>query len=229
MPYSLDYARTNKRLIKGMNSKKLIWTRCEDAAAVAVAARYRILATAQESIAARGRFSIVLAGGNTPEKSYALLASNENQWSAWHVYFGDERCLPTTHPHRNSQMAHRTLTGQIPIPVAQIYPIPAEQGAEIGAQRYAELLADVLPFDLVLLGMGEDGHIASLFPGHIHPDQLAVVPVHNAPKPPADRVSLNITTLNSCRLLLFLITGSGKREAVVHWRSGANLPVSAIH
>ena len=211
-----------------MNDNKLIWTQCKDATAVAVAARNRIMASAQASIAARGRFSIVLAGGSTPEKSYALLTSGESKWSAWHVYFGDERCLPTNHPQRNSQMAHRTLTGQIPIPADQIHPIPAEQGAEAAAQRYSELLAGILPFDLVLLGMGEDGHTASLFPGHIHPDKLPVVAVHDAPKPPADRVSLNTITLNSCRQLLFLITGNGKRKAVARWRGGASLPVSAI-
>ena len=206
----------------------LIWTLFEDATAVAVAARDRILAAARESIAARGRFSIVLAGGSTPEKSYALLAATESAWDAWHIYFGDERCLPADHPQRNSQMTRRTLTGQVPIPASQIHTISAELGAETAAQHYSKLVAATLPFDLVLLGMGEDGHTASLFPEQIHPHELTAVPVHNAPKPPPDRVSLNTATLGSCRQLLFLITGGGKRDAVAYWRSGINLPVSAI-
>jgi 6-phosphogluconolactonase len=99
-------------------------------------------------------------------------------------------------------------------------------GAEAAATVYAGLVRPVLPFDLVLLGMGEDGHTASLFPGHRVADNRLVIPVHDAPKPPSDRVSLTFAALSACRLMLILITGSGKREALRAWRAGDPLPVA---
>jgi len=204
------------------------WIVLEDAEAVARRACDEILKIAQNAIEARGRFSIVLAGGTTPERCYALLAQSESDWNHWHVYLGDERCLPVDDPERNSLMAARTLTDQVPIPSDQVHPIPAELGAEAAAQTYETILKDALPFDLVLLGMGEDGHTASLFPGHEHPQDALVLPVHDAPKPPPDRISLSPKALGSCRELLFLITGAGKQTAVKAWRDGAALPIAGI-
>jgi 6-phosphogluconolactonase len=204
------------------------WIVLEDAESVALRARDEILAIAASAISTRGRFSIVLAGGTTPERAYALLADSESDWAHWHVYLGDERCLPAYKQDRNSVMASRTLTDKVPIPATQVHPIPAEYGAEEAALLYENELVSALPFDLVLLGMGEDGHTASLFPGQVHDAKRLVLPVHHAPKPPPDRVSLSPRALAACRELLFLVTGAGKKEAVRRWRDGEAIPIAGI-
>lgn len=204
------------------------WTLLDTAEEVAEAACQRILRAADSAINMRGSFHLVLAGGTTPQRAYELLAQGEADWSHWHLYFGDERCLPRNHPERNSQMAEQALTSKVPIPTEQIHPIPAELGAELAAEHYAQSIASHLPFDLVLLGMGEDGHTASLFPRQEQTLNTLTVAVHNAPKPPAERVSLNYPALGNCRALLFLITGEEKRDAVAQWRGGTSLPVSLI-
>ena len=104
----------------------------------------------------------------------------------------------------------------------------AELGPEAAAASYAPLVEAALPFDLVLLGMGEDGHTASLFPGHAVPEGALVIPVHDAPKPPADRVSLTPMALTAAREVLILVTGVGKRQALAAWRDGADLPVARV-
>ena len=206
----------------------LSWRPLGSAEAVAREACSRILQAAREAISERARFSIVLAGGGTPAQTYRLLAKSASAWDHWHVYFGDERCLLPTDPQRNSLMAARALTDKVSIPRNQIHPIPAELGPEPAALHYAEEISDALPFDLVLLGLGEDGHTASLFPGQEHPIETAVLAIHQAPKSPANRVSLSPQTLASCRQLLFLVTGSGKRGAIARWRQGENIPAAGI-
>jgi len=200
----------------------------EGADAVAEEATRRILLAAEQAVAERGRFHIVLAGGGTPQSVYRRLAQFPAAWAAWRVYFGDERCLPADHPERNNVAATRTLLGQVPIPAQAVYAMAAELGPEAAAAAYAPLVARALPFDLVLLGMGEDGHTASLFPGHAVPDGHLVIPVHDAPKPPADRVSLTPAALTSAREVLILVTGASKREALAAWRDGADLPVARV-
>ncbi len=207
---------------------ELAWVRFDSAEEVAQAACQYILKIAREAITLHGQFRLVLAGGTTPERTYRLLASAQADWSHWHLYFGDERCLPPTDSARNSRVAEQAWTGQVDIPPSQIHPIPAELGPEQGAANYGQLISNVLPFDLVLLGMGEDGHTASLFPGHRHPPGSVAVAVHNAPKPPPERVSLSATTLGNCRHLLYLITGASKRQAVTAWQKGESLPISQI-
>ncbi|MCG8429487.1 MAG: 6-phosphogluconolactonase [Chromatiales bacterium] len=197
--------------------------------AVATAAADLIIAAAAEAIHERGAFHMVLAGGSTPARCYQLLTQHATSWQQWHLYFGDERCLPPEHPERNSRMAAETLTNKVPIPTHQVHPIPAHLGAEQAATSYATLIEAILPFDLILLGMGEDGHTASLFPDHQHPAEKSVVAVSDAPKPPPERVSLNYTALNRCRQLLLLVTGAGKRQALQQWRDGTPLPVAQLH
>lgn len=195
------------------------------------AAVQRILQAAEDAIAARGAFHVVLAGGTTPRNVYRRLRNCEAEWASWHVYFGDERCLHGTHPERNSLMAQEAWLDHVPIPGNQIYPIPAEFGAEDGADAYVLTLEKVAEFDLVLLGLGEDGHTASLFPGQAweQAEELrSAIPVHEAPKPPPDRVSLCPWRLSAAREVLFLVTGAGKRAAVDAWRSGAPIPAASI-
>lgn len=200
-----------------------------DSAEVAKQACRHILFTAAKSIVNRGSFKIVLAGGTTPEATYRELAKKKSDWSKWHIYMGDERCLPADDTQRNSVMAARSLIDHVAIPCEQIHIINAEQGAEVAAKAYAKVVEAALPFDMVLLGMGEDGHTASLFPDHEHELTEVTHAVHNAPKPPSDRISLSAATLANTNELLMLITGSGKQTALAQWCAGEQLPITKIN
>lgn len=189
----------------------------------------RVLAAAGRAISQRGSFLIVLAGGQTPLAVYRRLRTARTDWSRWQVYFGDERCVPERDAERNSGQSRDAWLDHVPIPADHVHAIPAELGAERAAAVYAEVLRDVGDFDLVLLGLGEDGHTASLFHGHewnnAGADALAVF---DAPKPPAERVSLSAARLGRAREVLFLITGESKREALARWRAGEDLPAAVI-
>lgn len=205
-----------------------LWHCLNTAEDVAKAACEQILEAANTAIAERGQFKLVLAGGTTPEKVYHLLAKATTDWSKWFIYYGDERCLPTGHVDRNSLMATQAFLDKVAIPVGQVFTIPAELGSEQGATLYHQIVADALPFDVVLLGIGEDGHTASLFPGQHHdPDELTHA-VYNSPKPPPERVSMSAKALGNAQQVIFLVTGANKQEAVKLWRSNAELPVASI-
>lgn len=204
------------------------WHILETAEQVATASCRQILDAAEHAIAEHGAFKLVLAGGSTPEKVYRLLAQADADWANWHIYYGDERCLPVDHADRNSLMATQAFLEKVAIPKAQIFTIPAELGPEQAAQQYRQIVADAVPFDMVLLGMGEDGHTASLFPGHQHQEDELAHAVYNSPKPPPERVSISAKALSNTQQLIFLITGANKQEAVKNWRSGLDLPVAAI-
>jgi 6-phosphogluconolactonase len=187
-----------------------------------------IVLRAAEAIVKRGQFSIVLAGGHTPRAVYRLLRDVQADWGNWHIYHGDERCLAPDHADRNSLMARQAWLQYVPIPESQIHDIPAELGPVEGARVYAQMLQDAGTFDVVLLGLGEDGHTASLFPGQEVNNTADAVPVFHSPKPPLERVSLSQQRLNNSREVLFLVTGAGKQEAVDNWRSGVAIPASLI-
>ncbi len=204
------------------------WHILEDARAVAVEAARRVLVAAEREIAGVGVFRIVLAGGRTPRLMHELLSEATSDWKRWQIYFGDERCLPPDDVERNSRAAALAWLDRVPIPRENIHPIPAERGPEAAALAYAPLVAAALPFGLVTLGMGEDGHTASLFPGQAHPPEALVHDVHQAPKPPPDRVSLSAGALSRAGEILILVTGAAKHQAVAAWRDGAALPVATI-
>ncbi|MDQ2972646.1 MAG: 6-phosphogluconolactonase [Rhodanobacteraceae bacterium] len=217
---------------KGNDTMQIVrWHRFADTQTLQTEAVRRIRVAADSAIAARGVFRIVLSGGNTPRGVYNALCERPANWPEWQVWFGDERCLPPNDPQRNSRMARDTLLDHVPIPSQNIRAIPAEQGAEDGAQAYAQSLRGVGEFDLVLLGLGEDGHTASLFPGHDWgaatdaPDTLAVF---EAPKSPSERVSLSAARLSNARAVLFLVEGEAKRDALTAWRRGDDIPARAI-
>lgn len=204
------------------------WHYLDSADDVANAAYKHILAAAESAISERGKFKLVLAGGSTPEKVYRMLADANADWANWQIYYGDERCLPADHQDRNSLMASQVFLDKVAIPASQIFTMPAEFGPEIGADRYKLAVAKAGTFDMVLLGMGEDGHTASLFPGHEHRENELTHAVYNSPKPPPERVSVSAKALSNTRELIFLITGANKQDAVQQWRAGADLPVAAI-
>jgi 6-phosphogluconolactonase len=200
------------------------WLTEADAATVADAACRRIGIAAREAIAARGRFRLVLAGGSTPRATYERLAASDQQWKRWALYYGDERCAPAEDPQRNSQMVAATGLAER---AGKHYPIPTELGAKAAATEYRARIKTAMPFDLVLLGIGEDGHTASLFPGHDWPDK-SVFAVRGAPKPPPERVTLGVAALQNCHTMLVLVAGPDKRDAVRGWREGADLPIARV-
>jgi len=189
----------------------------------------RVVELAAQAIASRGVFHVALAGGETPRTCYEKLRSLPIEWQHVQVYFGDERCLPAGDARRNDAMARETLLANVAIPPGNIHAIPAELGPPEAAARYAVMLANAVPLDLVLMGMGEDGHVASLFPNNPATESMAaVVPVFNAPKPPDERVSLGMATLNAARQRIFLVAGAGKRDALEQILQGKPLPAARV-
>ena len=189
----------------------------------------RIAQASAQAIAERGAFSIALAGGGTPRLCYELLRGMPVDWKHVRFWFGDERCLPRGDAGRNDTMAHEALLDHAAIPAGNIHPISSELGARVAASEYAKELKGELPLDMVLLGMGEDGHTASLFPGNPATEQDGIaVPVFDAPKPPAERVSLGMATLNSARAKMFLVAGKAKRDAMWQIMRGMLLPAARV-
>ena len=196
--------------------------------AINQAALQAILNAASRAIANHGSFSIVLAGGSTPKAIYAMLAQQQADWANWHVYINDDRCLPVDDDERNSKMVNEVWLTHVNIPKHQFHAIPCELGSIEGAKSYAKTLEHIGAFDLVLFGLGEDGHTASLFPGHVVDNSADAVPVFNSPKPPAERVTMSQNRLNNTKEALFLVTGAGKQDAVNAWRNGEAIPAALI-
>ena len=189
----------------------------------------RVAELCSDGVATNGVCHLVLAGGSTPKRCYELLRDMELPWQSLHIWFGDERCLPVGHGERNDTMADAALLAHVPVPPEQIHRMPAELGPELAAEAYAELLAAAPVMDIVLLGMGEDGHTASLFPGNpALQDTRSAVPVHDSPKPPSERVSLGYGVLNAASHRILMVTGKGKAEALARIRAGEALPIAAI-
>jgi 6-phosphogluconolactonase len=166
-----------------------------------------------------GARSLVLAGGTTPQRCYELLSHMDIEWGRVTVLFGDERCVPPDHPDSNYRMARESLLGRVS--PASVHRMPAELGPDEGAGLYAHIVASVAPLDVVTLGVGEDGHTASLFPGHPALKATAlVVGIRDSPKPPPQRVTLTLPALQSARRVIILATGAGKADAVAKAKRG---------
>ncbi len=188
-----------------------------------------VLATAEEvaeasaaeiALALRdGARTLVLTGGTSPIRTYELLSEIEVDWGRVSVLFGDERCVPPLDPESNFRIAKESLLDRVN--PATVYRIPAELGPDEGADLYAEVVANVAPFDFVFLGVGEDGHVNSLFPGHKALKATGLTAgVHDSPKPPAQRVTMTLEAIRDARKVLIIATGAGKAGAVAMARRG---------
>lgn len=189
------------------------------------AAQY-IVRIANESIADHRRFTIALSGGSTPKKLYGLLGNepyrSQIDWTAVDIFWSDERCVPPDNAESNYLMAQQVLLSKIPVPANQVHRMPADQ-ADRDAASYTYTLemqqiigTDGVPsFDLIQLGMGPEGHTASLFPHQpsLHEQQRLVMPV-TVPKPPPPRLTFTPRLLNAATHVLFLVTGTEKQDAV---------------
>ena len=180
----------------------------------------RIVAAARQAVAERGAFHLVLSGGETPKPLYELLAipewANRLDWRNVHVYWSDERCVPVDDPRSNSGMTRRALLDHVPIPAMQVHPLYAGGSPQQAALDYEALLRRIasggLPrFDLALLGLGTDGHTASLFPGTaaVAERQRLVCELY-LPEQDMFRLTMTVPLLNQAWQVLFLVAGAGK-------------------
>lgn len=198
---------------------------------VAAALAEEIASQARQALERRGSYSIVLSGGSTPRPLYGILRGLTTDWARWHIYFSDERCVPRDDPRRNDALVRSLWLDHVDIRKQHIHSIPAELGAEAAAAAYAQAVHSVDLFDTTLLGLGEDGHTASLFPNDgrgIEPDAPDALAVRQAPKPPRERVSLSAGRLSSSRSVVMLATGEGKSGAVAALYDKAAIPAAAI-
>lgn len=174
----------------------------------------RVAQELTRAIAARGQASIALAGGTTPKATYEALAGLPLDWARIDVFFGDERCVPADHPDSNYRMAKAALFDRITIPSERVHRMQGELAdRDAAAKNYEAQLPERL--DVVVLGIGEDAHTASLFPGAaaLREEVRRVLPVIG-PKPPPERLSLTPPVLRAARLCLVLGSGAGKAEPV---------------
>jgi 6-phosphogluconolactonase len=191
-------------------------SRFPDAATLADAAAARLAGRIAEVVRARGRCRLALAGGSTPRPIYerwAVYDTGQLDWSRIDLFWGDERCVPADHPDSNYRMVHEALLRHVRPPDELVHRIPGElPPAEAAAAYEAQLGAE--PLDIVLLGMGDDGHTASLFPGDAALAAMTRVAPALAPLPPRERVSLTLRALAEARAVFFVVAGASKAARV---------------
>ena len=213
------------------------------AAALAEAAAARFVAAAGDAIDSHGQFVVALSGGSTPRDTYLLLGTealvSRVMWSRVQVLWGDERCVPPDHIESNYRMARETLLERVPIPAANVHRVHGEDDPATAAEVYEATLRALLRtpagarIDLVLLGLGEDGHTASLFPGSaaVH-EQTRWAMVTQAAAPSMWRITLTPPVINAAAEVLFLVSGGAKagilRRVLEGTRRPQDLPAQAI-
>ncbi|MGK5530895.1 6-phosphogluconolactonase [Streptomyces sp. URMC 129] len=218
-----------------MSGRQVVVHPDQDVMARATAAR--LITAIVDAQAARGAASVVLTGGRNGNGLLAALAASPARdtvdWARLHLWWGDERFLPAGDPDRNHTQARAALLDAVPLDPARVHPVPPSDAAaspEAAAEAYAaELAAADGPFDVLLLGVGPDTHVGSLFPGHpaLKVTDRTVVAVHDAPKPPPVRVSLTLPAICSAREVWLLAAGEDKAEAVAAALSGADTSAPA--
>jgi 6-phosphogluconolactonase len=235
---------TNSTEAYAMANKPPDLTVVADAAALAQAAARRVVTRLAER---SGRLAVCLTGGSSPERLYQLLATepfrSELPWDRIHWFWGDDRFVPQSDSRSNAAMARRLLLDRVPVPPGHLHPIPtdaatpdeAARGYETELRGFygADRLDDRRPlFDVVLMGVGDDGHTASLFPGHPELGETArwVVGVAEAGLAPfVPRVTLTFPALAATREMMFLVSGRGKRDVLNRLRCGADLPAARAY
>ena len=206
------------------------------------AAAALLVKQANLAVAARGRFSVALSGGNTPRRTYELLAApplvDQAPWDRVHVFWGDERCVPLSDPRSNARMAKEAWLDRVPIPVGQIHPLNCANDPAAAARQYEAQLREFFAgqppiFDLVLLGLGDDGHTASLFPGlPVLAESQRWAAAVSVPGQDLYRVTLTAPLINQAAMVAFLVAGGAKagvlREVLHGPPDPARLPAQLI-
>jgi|TARA_B110000967_G_C18901897_1_gene576347 6-phosphogluconolactonase len=225
-----------------------------DVGGVSAALADLTMRAAQKAIEERGSFAVAVAGGSLINLLGGLKDKQEVDWSNWHVFWVDERCVPHGDPDSNFGGAVKALLGEVPIPAAQLYAIdeslcPTNAGAakacaEEYDARLKSLSHEILPvsdaglpvFDLLLLGFGPDGHMCSLFPDHalLSVTEPWILPISDSPKPPPERITFSLPVVNAAKLKCFTAVGEGKAEmaATIIEKSSSNgdsfIPASLV-
>lgn len=180
--------------------------------------------TARQAVAARSRFTVALSGGSTPRALYELLAAEpyvtRTPWEATEIFWSDERCVPPTSDESNYRMAYEALLARVAVPEERVHRMRGEDEPQVAARAYARILEEKLDespprLDLILLGMGEDGHTASLFPGSTalsDTEHLVVAPFVEKFK--AHRLTMTLGTINAARNVTFIVSGEAKAETL---------------
>ena len=213
-------------------------TTLADGEAVAKRAALQIARALDSARRARGVAHLALSGGTTPARTYELLASELSNWEAIEVWFADERCVGPDDEQSNYRLARETLLRAAGVPDERVHRMEGELGPEEGAERYARALRERVPveadgaseaageigesdampaLDVIVLGIGPDGHVASLFPGAPTLDadaRTVCLAVHDSPKPPPERITLSLEALRAARSCVLLATSAGKADAV---------------
>lgn len=200
-------------------------TTLADPEAVAERAASEIARQLRSAIERRGSAHLALSGGSTPGRAYELLAASQPGWDAVQLWFADERCVPPDDAQSNYLMAAQTLLDHVPLAPEQVHRMQGEHGPKEGAQLYAKELeaniasdGELVPvLDMIVLGIGPDGHVASLFPGS-HTldagDRAVCLGVQDSPKPPPERITLSLAVLRAARRCVLLATGASKADAI---------------
>jgi len=193
-----------------------------------------VLSVSKQAIKDSGKFTIALSGGKTPSKLFAILAnkpySKEINWKQTYIFWGDERCIPANNPQNNSYTAKKILLDDIPVPDENIFPIQVNMVPAAAANHYEHTLkiffkSEKPSFDLILLGMGEDGHTASLFPGtSILFEKEALVKNVYIEEQRMHRISFTIPLINNAKHILFLVTGKEKAGMLFKVLEGKTIP-----
>jgi 6-phosphogluconolactonase len=205
-------------------------TTCPDAEAVALRAAAHVERQLTRAREERGVAHVALSGGTTPGRTFELLAEQPRDWNGVEVWFADERCVGPEDEESNYRLAAQTLLEPAGIPPERVHRMEGELGPQEGSRRYAQTLTELLPtagaspgsptppvLDLVVLGIGPDGHVASLFPGASTlnaGEQAVCLGVQDSPKPPPERITLSLAVLRAARGCLLLATGASKADAV---------------
>jgi 6-phosphogluconolactonase len=200
-------------------------TTCADVEGASERAAAEIVRRLESARSERGAAHLALSGGSTPARTYELLARQLESWERIDVWFADERCVGPEDQESNYLLAKQTLLGAASgLDPQRVHRMEGELGAEQGAERYERELREHAPIedglpvlDVIVLGIGPDGHVASLFPGAKTLDAPAeelCLGVHDSPKPPPERITLTLSVLHAARRCVLLATGSGKADAV---------------
>lgn len=172
--------------------------------------------------AAREGGHVVLTGGSTPADAYELAAERQRDWSRTELWWGDERCVPPEDENSNYGMAKRTLLDQLEVQPTAVHRMRGELGRDAGAEDYDRELGDLARFDLVLLGLGPDGHVASLYPDQptLDESERRVLGAEAKLEPYVDRITLTLPMLRAARAIVFLVAGADKAEAAARAFAG---------
>jgi 6-phosphogluconolactonase len=200
-------------------------TTCVDAEAVSERAAADIARYVRRTSEERGVAHVALSGGSTPRRTYELLSAKPARLAGAEIWFADERCVPPEDEQSNYKLVADSLLAAGTVPAERVHRMEGELGPDEGASRYERALLEgvqererALPvLDLIVLGIGPDGHVASLFPGSSAldaPEDAICLGVHDSPKPPPERITLSLSMLRTARRCLLLATGASKADAV---------------